>query len=160
MCLEISELNTKHLSKLFDDFGQMTMYKIVDVRKGTPKGLYYSEYVYNPGVNVSDRESISLTEDERNRQIIRKGIHVFTTRWAASQGQECRAKWEKIIPVIVKKEDFIGAGERDAVFMKIDIDEADLEHAITQWMGWERLFKAITQWMGWERLFKARARTK
>lgn len=112
---------------------------------------YYSRYGSNvsPGEIISDRKSKDLTHIEETWSIIEKGIHVYLDYFTANteRGALQRSNLFEttsstdpsmddsifiVVPVIGNEEDFIAAGNNDAVLMKVHLSQEDYDKTIKE----------------------------
>ena len=125
MCLVIDQKATNDLKQRFEESkdGTLTFWKCYEA--GT-------DILYPPcrancpyltfGKVISDRVSKQLSACEKKCQIVNQGIHVFTTRNAATA-------WDHgygyiIVKVTAHKNDLVSGGfHNEAVFMKVTISK-------------------------------------
>ena len=80
-------------------------------------------YEYGIGNIFSNRKSNKISNKEKQAGTIGRGIHVYTNKSAALK---FKYSWEIVVPVVVRKKDFVSAGEKyDAVFTKVHLVKED-----------------------------------
>lgn len=100
-----------------------------------------------PGEIVSDRKSKDLSYNEKNYDTIEVGIHVYLDFFTANEEKhalqsslfETTSSTDPhvnetfvVVPVTGYEEDFIAAGNNDAVFMKVHLSQKDYDRAIKE----------------------------
>lgn len=104
MCLEINK--SVKLPKVNEE-GYCVGYKLL--LRGTNRASFRNDFIYRKGINVSDRPSKELTDEEKTLASISKGIHVFLN-FKNTKDLSIRYNGDKIIEVYFKPEDVVATG--------------------------------------------------
>ena len=121
MCLYISKYATNELKKRFKESkdGTLTFWKVYRKRDGTLVSPSYGQEVALSGDIFSNRKDKKLKGYEAQGHVVSEGIHV----WVNKPSKMKYYPYYSIVKVTAHKNDFIWAGDRDAVFMKINISK-------------------------------------
>lgn len=88
------------------------LYKVVAMRSSRPYGLYRKGHYYKDRVNVSDRDSVKLTQWERDgAEPVKKGFHFFVDPEDAAEFVRTFVAYDlQVWKVRVRREHEVGYG--------------------------------------------------
>lgn len=121
MCLNIQH---EHEQKILDckfkkrfKNGKLVVWKTISKKNGS----IHKNYLWKFGLNISDRKTLELTNDEKRTNRINHGFHVYVNRNAARQNNRVWGDGNrKIVRLIANIKDFVAVGDsQDAVFTKL-----------------------------------------
>ena len=127
MCLCIVKSQTAKIKKLLKEKKQLSVYKWLN-RTSDGQGLVsYGLFKWQPGENVSDRQAVALTKDESESGCVDHGFHVCLEK---PNSEYLRIRQIKYLRMVGKLEDFIAAGQGEAVFRKLTLPQGEYNKAL------------------------------
>ena len=119
MCLCIVKSQTAKIKKLLKEKKQLSVYKWLN-RTSDGQGLVsYGLFKWQPGETVSDRQAVALTKDESESGCVDHGFHVCLEKPNS-----------EYLRMVGKLEDFIAAGQGEAVFRKLTLPQGEYNKAL------------------------------
>jgi hypothetical protein len=118
MCLKYSPVGTGNVRRRLNRDGDIIAWKDIWLDLGQICSRVF-EHLWRPGWNKSNRRHQSLTTEERDGKTVFEGIHVYL--------KKPKRRGLFIIKVRCYANDFIAAGNGEAVFTKVFVSEEEIK---------------------------------
>jgi len=154
MCLVATEQNILNAEKTRKIPGKIYAWKLLYGEASSGKSVVlvskFWDYIWKPGWNKSDRQSLELSTNEkrqlqeRDNAQIHRGIHVFLNRKDAMR--YCGFSY-KVVRVECYNKDLVARGKRwehkEAVYMKVFLARDEYKSALTR-----KTIERKVKWLG------------